>query len=912
MAKETNIALQTQFHIMQEPFTASIGISEKGLCMGAVWNNDHQHIFCLNDLISGFSMTLPKFLDLQIHLQSIMIIYQTDGRVLCLYLTMENGKGLQLAANLSSQMYSCRMNTKYTFHFKELPFVGNYFQAFEGFTLSYVQATYGKKDGMKFAYELAVKLPGFAKKFGELSQAQPSEALAMYEAENTPLKDDEASAIKWMELKKRIGPVYLSRIAAQFKDSQIMILLDAGFTISIITLSFIELYIAVDITKGFSFTYGLKGLLIIVQKPPLYISGGLYIAEPGRLYNGEVEVRYEKFAFLALGSYGITEEKKTSVFVYLMLDYAFGGPPCFYITGLVAGFGLNRKLNLPTLKHVKEFPFVAAAMGKSKTLQPKSEPTTVLSELSAYVEPQDGVDFITAGIKFTSFGMVESILVASVEFGARTEVSLLGLSELTLPPKAKDPIVYGCLALRAVFAPDDGILQIEGALTDDAYLFTKDCHLRGGFAFYSWFKGEHTGDFVISIGGYHHSYHRPAHYPGVERIKISWDIAKGLTLKGEAYCALTPNCIMAGGKLDLDYVNGKLKAWCHAIADFLIEWKPFHYDIEIGVSVGASYRIDICFIHKTFKVELGAYLHLWGPEFAGLVKIKWFIISFSIHFGNRSAQLPNRLGWKEFAQEFLPDYSGGITGSAMHHEILTRFVITRGKMNERKILFPGKNQQVPVYDLNAADFQLTVESALPCVKIFLNDSLCYQDKHAYGILPMGEKNLSTVLAIKVSRVKSISGGLQTCPVNLQQELFTQHIPGALWRTNQPAMEDEMMRNAHMGITLYSSLHQGSVLPGNDCWYSFMQLQKNEEYLNPLHARWNEIAEPEKTDEDITLHEIIKTLKESIRREQWLSQLASYHVRCESEINVDNFANNLQKLMLCPLEIYRIGADKEII
>ena len=58
--------------------------------------------------------------------------------------------------------------------------------------------------------------------------------------------------------------------------------------------------------------------------------------EQNFLYNGEVEVRYEKFSFLALGSYGITEDKKTSVFIYLMLDYAFGGPPCFYITGLVA------------------------------------------------------------------------------------------------------------------------------------------------------------------------------------------------------------------------------------------------------------------------------------------------------------------------------------------------------------------------------------------------------------------------------------------------------------------------------------------------------------------------------------------------------------------------------------------------
>ena len=74
---------------------------------------------------------------------------------------------------------------------------------------------------------------------------------------------------------------------------------------------------------------------------------------------------------------------------------------------------------------------------------------------------------------------------------------------------------------------------------------------------------------------------------------------------------------MAGGKLSAVYTLGKLRAWFIAYADFLVSWKPFAYQARIGVSLGASYRVDCWFVHKTFSVELAAALDLWGPEVHG-------------------------------------------------------------------------------------------------------------------------------------------------------------------------------------------------------------------------------------------------------------------------------------------------------
>src|SRR5690606_24734835 len=141
-----------------------------------------------------------------------------------------------------------------------------------------------------------------------------------------------------------------------------------------------------------------------------------------------------------------------------------------------------------------------------------------------------------------------------------------------------------------------------------------------------------------------------------------------ISVKGEAYFALTPSCMMAGAKLNLMFELGKLKAWFFAGADFILKWKPFFYQARVQVSVGASYRISIFGIGKTFKIELGADLSIWGPEFSGKVHIDWYIISFTIGFGAKSPNEPKPIEWEEFANSFIPE--SGMT-SRVNSRLLT-------------------------------------------------------------------------------------------------------------------------------------------------------------------------------------------------------------------------------------------------
>jgi hypothetical protein len=67
----------------------------------------------------------------------------------------------------------------------------------------------------------------------------------------------------------------------------------------------------------------------------------------------------------------------------------------------------------------------------------------------------------------------------------------------------------------------------------------------------------------------------------------------------------------------------------------LINYKPFRFQAQGGVSVGVGFALDlwICTIH--INVEIGATLYLEGPPFAGTVHVDFWVFGFDIHFGER-------------------------------------------------------------------------------------------------------------------------------------------------------------------------------------------------------------------------------------------------------------------------------------
>lgn len=463
---------------------------------------------------------------------------------------------------------------------------------------------------------------------------------------------------KWLPLKKTVGPVYFEKIGVQYEDSTLRFLVNAALSLAGLTLSVDGLGIGL---KKFEPSFELRGLGIDYKAGDVEI-GGAFLRTIGKSdsYDGAAVIKTKQFAVSALGSY-TKVNGQPSLFIYAFLDYPLGGPTFFFVTGLAAGFGYNRRLIAPSIDDVANFPLVKQAVdGK------KSKPQNVmdaLEQLSRYVPPTSGGIFLAVGVRFNSFKLVDSFALLTIEFGNNVAINLIGISKAVVPTPevstpssgkaAVTPLAQVEIAWKATFNPDEGCLAIDARLTPNSYILSKDCHLSGGYAFYSWFSGPYAGDFVQTLGGYNPKFKVPDHYPKVPRLAFDWRISNSLTIQGDAYYALTGSALMAGGHLEVLFRDGGLRAWLKLGADFLIAWKPYHYDASIYVNVGASYTFDINLlftrVRVTISVDVGAQLHLWGPDFSGTATIDLSVISFTIAFGAGASQAPKPLEkWSEF------------------------------------------------------------------------------------------------------------------------------------------------------------------------------------------------------------------------------------------------------------------------
>ena len=101
---------------------------------------------------------------------------------------------------------------------------------------------------------------------------------------------------------------------------------------------------------------------------------------------------------------------------------------------------------------------------------------------------------------------------------------------------------------------------------------------------------------------------------------------------------------MAGGSLNLTYGISCANIWFTAYADFLISWDPFYYNIGIGISVGASVSIRICFfgcVNIGISISIGATLTIVGPPLHGSVSVNLDVCSVTIPFGPDPNPQPN-------------------------------------------------------------------------------------------------------------------------------------------------------------------------------------------------------------------------------------------------------------------------------
>lgn len=470
----------------------------------------------------------------------------------------------------------------------------------------------------------------------------------------------------WIPIQKSFGPIYIEQVGGDVARSDgrvdsVTILLDGGVELAGLAVGVDDLGLTIEWDEAWDVTeweLDLKGLAIGYSGSGVTLAGGLVKNEldDGVEYVGLIQVDALSFGLAAVGAYGqfpdpeLPDSTYTSLFVVAAVSASLGGPPFFFVTGLGGGAGLNRALELPDdVTGIPGFPLVATMDSASGFAE---DPMGVLQSASTAFPARRGNFWFAAGVRFTSFVLIETVAVLAVEVGDEVEIALLGLSRAVLPDP-KLPIANVELALIARFSSEEGVLWVQAQLTDNSWLLSKDCRLSGGFAFVTWFN---RGEFVFTMGGYHPRFAAPDYYPTVPRLGFNWNVSGAIVIKGENYFALTSSAIMAGGRLEASYTTSTVWASFVAGLDAIVSWDPFFYDVEIYVRVSAGIKIRVCFIKcATIRMSfsIGARVRVWGPELQGRVKLELGPVTVTVKFGANAQPEVRSIPWPDFVDKFL-------------------------------------------------------------------------------------------------------------------------------------------------------------------------------------------------------------------------------------------------------------------
>ncbi len=563
----------------------------------------------------------------------------------------------------------------------------------------------------------------------------------------------------WLSIQKGFGPLYVEQVGfgVTFKLDQvetISVLFDGRVSIAGLVAAVDDLQLTFTVTSGAdlfdakNWKADLAGLAVSADISGVTLAGGLrkFGAEPNIEYVGMLMARVATYGISIYGGYGsgVTDGQRfTAFFAFGAVTGPIGGPPAFFVTGIGGGFGINRDLVFPaSLSTFADFVMIKA-LDPAATANPN--PMQELVSVRNTFPMRRGRFWFAAGISFTCFALVDGIAIVAVSFGEGFELTLLGLARLALP-RPQMRLVSIELGLLVRFSTRDGVMWIQAELTENSWLLHESVRLTGGFAFVTWFSGPRKGEFVLTLGGYHPSFHRDG-YPQVPRLGFRWQVSGAISIKGENYFALTSEAFMAGGGLEVSADFGLAWASVSFGANVIIYFDPFRYEADAHARISAGVTIDTWFGDISFSVSLGASIQVAGPQFHGSVTFEVGPIDLTVEFGSSSQSAWEWISWEAFAAKYLEISSPGVA------RVLTAL--------------PGKGSLPPGTGGNGAEkgtadgslekpfelfseFELMVTSIAPATRIERAADAMLAERtpsRALGLAPVGDPSITSVIRL---------------------------------------------------------------------------------------------------------------------------------------------------------------------
>jgi len=452
-----------------------------------------------------------------------------------------------------------------------------------------------------------------------------------------------------------------------------------------------------------------------------------------------------------------------------------------------------------------------------------ADPDNALDQLRAYFPAARGAFWFAAGLSFTSFALVEGIAVVGVAVGDGLDINLLGLARAALPTP-EFPLVQIELALLVRFSSREGVLWIQGQLTDNSFLLTRDCRLTGGFAYVMWFAGDKAGEFVVTLGGYHPSFHRDG-YPVVPRLGYVWGVSDILVIKGESYFALTSEAIMAGTRFEASLSAGPLWAYLRLGADGIVYFDPFHFQVTAFAELGAGVTVDIDLgwfghIRITVSVHLHADVVLEGPQFRGKATIDLDVTSATISFGDWSDRSTPALDWPSFLAKYLAP-----GGAAVLVATPGRGVLPPSTDGNRK---PPAGAPGDPY-LVLPEFELSIATTAATSAVVAGGAVALPYGVFLAVGPMQTGQVSSTLTVTVT-----GGGVDHAGA-LQPTVTTSAFPTGVWGPQPQAEPKPVPTGSTVDAVNGLHLQAGADIPAGTVPVDYHQVEVGVRHQLPFLA-----------------------------------------------------------------------------
>ena len=363
------------------------------------------------------------------------------------------------------------------------------------------------------------------------------------------------------------------------------------------------------------------------------VSGGGFLqrdAGPPERYAGALALRLTRFS---VNAFGVFERSPSGAIAFVMVlgirflpafQLGFG----FALTGIGGLVGINRRADIDALR---ERLISGTASNVLFAEDPIRNAPTLFGDLRALFPTADGIFVVGPTFQIGWFALARFDLGIIVELPGPSKIVLLGSARLQIGGEGGlPPLVQIRLDIVGVIDFVKKLIAFDAVLVNSRLL--QIFHLTGSAAFRL-----STGDrpyVLLTIGGFHPAFNpEPIALPPQNRVALTYDTGGSvrLSVRLEAYLAVTSNTFQTGAALEVEVVAEPLNALGFLGFDALIQFDPFYFAIDFfagfrvrlwsitlaGVSFAGSLSgPGPLVLSGTFCIEILFFKICWSGSFA--------------------------------------------------------------------------------------------------------------------------------------------------------------------------------------------------------------------------------------------------------------------------------------------------------